>query len=756
MAEDREGARWEVECLGEPVEVGARIAFEPVGRGATGRGVLVRVDPSSREAWVCTLRRARGRLELTPFAGLEAPPLRLLEADAQAAPDGSRVVVVPKREGRADRSRRKAARSPRRATERALPVRVVEVLGAAGDPDADHRALCFKHRLPSAFSRRARLEAEAIDPDPTGAERSQRLDLRALPFVTIDPARARDHDDAVYAEPRPADPVRAVDAASAAPVPSGRAGRAPGYTHRLWVAIADVAHFVAEGGFVDAEARRRGNSFYFPDRAVPMLPERLSSDLCSLRPDEDRRALVVELRLDAEGRVLDALFHEALIRSRARLAYEEAAAWLEAQGTGRERDAEPEWGTSLRCLAELAERLRRARQQAGAVELDLPEVEVVLDAEGRPCDARVRERNPAHRWIEEAMLAANRAVAAALVRAGHETLHRVHPEPSPTRLAALSALLERHGLEAGEALEEPGELARVLESARGHPAEERIHGATLRAMAQARYEPRSGGHFALCFDHYLHFTSPIRRYADLEVHRSLRRLIRGEPPERGQDARSGDGSAAAGEASASERLAIWLSARERVAMEAERDALALACCVMLRGREGERFPARVTAATEYGLFVRLDSPAASGLVPMRWLEGEWRHDAEEEVLIGPRSGARLGVGDRVEVRLVDVDLDRGRLAFALERTGGEDAEPRGRRRGARSKGPTEDRRRGSRSKGPTEGRRRGSRSKGPTEGRRRGSRSRGPSGDRRRGRAPRQASASSRAASSSERRSHSR
>jgi len=149
VAEDREGARWEVECLGEPVEVGARIAFEPVGRGATGRGVLVRVDPSSREAWVCTLRRARGRLELTPFAGLEAPPLRLLEADAQAAPDGSRVVVVPKREGRADRSRRKAARSPRRATERALPVRVVEVLGAAGDPDADHRALCFKHRLPA-------------------------------------------------------------------------------------------------------------------------------------------------------------------------------------------------------------------------------------------------------------------------------------------------------------------------------------------------------------------------------------------------------------------------------------------------------------------------------------------------------------------------------------------------------------------------------------------------------------------------------
>jgi ribonuclease R len=428
------------------------------------------------------------------------------------------------------------------------------------------------------------------------------------------------------------------------------------------VAIADVSHFVSVGGWVDAEARRRGNSFYFPDRAIPMLPDRLSGDLCSLRPEVDRLAIVVELRLLADGQVADALFHEAVIRSRARLAYEDAAGWLEGARAGADGEGEKlEWGDSLRRLDAIAHSLSRLRRQAGALMLELPEVVISVDDEGHPVDARLRERNRAHELIEEAMLAANRAVARALVRAQRDTIHRVHPPPSREKLEALGALLDRLGVPVSGDLEAPGVLAKVLEDVKGAPSEERIHMAVLRSMSQARYEAQSLGHFALRFEHYVHFTSPIRRYADLEVHRALKQLMRGEEvaPREGT-------KEAAVHAGLAERLCVWLSGRERVATEVERDAESLAFCALMSGREGERFDARVSSATEFGLFIRLESPAASGLVPMRLLEGEWIHDPEAEVLIGPRSGTRIGMGDRVSVRLFEVDVDRARLAFRLD------------------------------------------------------------------------------------------
>jgi ribonuclease R len=624
---------------------------------------MVRVLESTRDRWICTLRRDSRGLRLIPFGGLEAAQLVLRDKDTRGAEDGTRVVVAPIEARRASGPSKTAPPLGRRRS-RTIPVRVIEILGKPLDPESDHRALVWKHRLATQFPRRARLEVEEIEADLSRAELARRIDLRALPFITIDPASARDHDDAVFAEVRPAEPVALVDS-------SGRHRRKPdaaSWTQRLWVAIADVSHFVSAGGWVDSEARRRGNSFYFPDRSIPMLPERLSSELCSLRPDVDRLAMVVELRLQKDGQVVDALFHEAVIRSRARLAYEDAARWLESDRLAKTAEA-VEWGDSLRRLDAIAHSLGRLRRRAGSLMLELPEIEITVDAEGHPVDARIRERNRAHELIEEAMLAANRAVARALDRAERDSIHRVHPPPSPEKLAALGALLDRLAIGFEGDLEAPGVLAKVLEDVKGAASEERIHMAVLRSMSQARYEARSRGHFALRFEHYVHFTSPIRRYADLAVHRALKDLIRGEPPA------SQDSTKEAAERV--ERLCVWLSGRERVATEVERDAEALACCALMSGREGDRFEARVTSATEFGLFIRLESPAASGLVPMRLLEGSWLHDPEAEVLIGERSGARIGLGDRVSVRLVEVDVDRARLAFRLV---SQEARTRGRSR----------------------------------------------------------------------------
>jgi ribonuclease R len=628
----------------------------PIPPGDQRRGTLLRRVESGRTSWVCRVVRSRddgGAIELAPYGGFDAPSLRLAERDSKGAREGDRVLVIPletksgaasKKRGRDKRSGR-SAESNRRSQ---VSVRVVEILGPAGDPEADHRALVWKHRLPERFSRRARIEAEAIDADIVGPVAKERLDLRHLPFVTIDPATARDHDDAIFAEERAPEGIRGVARDGEVEPVRTRAT----WARRLWVAIADVSHFVLAGGFIDAEARRRANSFYFPDRSIPMLPERLSSDLCSLVPDVDRLALVVEMRIGSDGVVLDALFHEAVIRSQARLAYEEAADWLAEPG-----EAVPSWGSSLRCLDRIATDFEAARRAAGALALDLPEISLVLDETGRATDARLRTRNRAHILIEEAMLAANRVVARALDRAEHPTIHRVHAPPPPSKMDELVVLLESLGVELRGEIEAPGVLASALEAVAGTPSEERVHLAVLRSMSQARYEAESAGHYALRFEHYLHFTSPIRRYADLEAHRALRRLIRGEGP-----SAAGDGQAV----DRMTRLGIWLSARERVAQEAEREAVALASCALMQDRFGERLEAEVTGVTEFGLFVRLVSPCVSGLIPMRELEGRWEVDETEEALVADRSGARIALGERLRVRLVSVDVDRARLSFRID------------------------------------------------------------------------------------------
>ena len=623
---------------------------------------MVRLLDTKRASWVCTLRRGPSGIRLTPFGGVIMPELQLAEIDSKHALEGTRVLVAPLEEGQGSRAKGKTKRASR-GRSKALRVRVVQVLGMPFEPDSDHRALVWKHRLTTRFSRRARLEVETIDAGLSASELDRRVDLRHLPFITIDPASARDHDDAVFAESRPAQGLSLVPDPGASGSKSVKEGRGK-WTRRLWVAIADVSHFVSPGGWVDAEARRRGNSFYFPDRSIPMLPERLSSDLCSLREGVDRLVLVAELRLDAKGAVADALFHEAVIRSYASLSYEEAAQWLASQagsaqrspGEGVGEGEDVAWGDSLQCLAEVAESLSRARVAAGALSLELPEIEIEVDESGRPKDARLRTRNPAHGLIEEAMLCANRAVARKLDSVQRDAIHRSHPPPSPQKLAGLSNLLNRLGLVVEEELDAPGVLAKLLQDVKGQPSEEQIHVAVLRSMSQARYEAESRGHYALRFDHYVHFTSPIRRYADLEIHRVLKSVIRGESVGR---------SGSSEKQSLAARLSIWLSGRERVATEVEREAQAMACCSLMNGREGEIFEAAVTGATEFGLFVRLDAPAASGLVPMRALDGYWTYDPDDESLIGERSGRRIGLGDRLAVELVEVDADRSRISFRL-------------------------------------------------------------------------------------------
>ena len=676
--EDREGVRWEVECRGEPVATGALILFEAIGEASRQRGELLRVLDGRREEWVCRLRRRAGRIELEAFAGLSMPALHLIEKDARGAADGDRVVVIPKKQKRkATKQKRRNARVGARGPAQ-LDVRVLEVLGPAGHPDSDHRAVVWKHRLTRDFPRRARLEAESFAAEWSEEESERRLDLRHLPFITIDPATARDHDDAVFAERRGSGPLGIVDANGSPGVNKRDASR---WAKRLWVAIADVAHFVPRGSALDAEARRRGNSFYFPDRAIPMLPERLSSGLCSLRPNVDRLAMVAELRLLEDGRVADALFHEAIIRSHARLSYEEAAAALDSPSGSSIPEPTPggppaderqksargsSWLPSLRLLGTITDQLSAQRRADGALSLDLPEVAIRLDANGAPIDSVLRERNPAHGLIEEAMLAANRAVAAALDRSGRPTIHRVHPPPRSQRLESLRTIAARAGLEIarGADLSDPRTLARLLEAAKDSPSGERIHTAVLRSLSQARYAAQSGGHHALCFEHYLHFTSPIRRYADLEVHRALKHLLRSsarrETPPTSERVSSVVGPPSTETLS---RIALWLSGRERVAVEVERDAIALASCAILRGREGERFRARVQSVSEFGLFVRVEKPVVDGLVPMRTLDGLWEHDPDDEWLIGPRNGQRFGVGDTLDVELMQIDADRGRLAF---------------------------------------------------------------------------------------------
>jgi len=506
--------------------------------------------------------------------------------------------------------------------------RVVQRFGRPGSPEADFRAVVWHRRLPVEFPPKVLSELEGVPDELPQKAFEERRDLRDRPFMTIDPATARDHDDAVFVE----------------------AG--PDGGDWLWVAIAEVAHYVRPGTALDREAERRGNSVYFPDRSIPMLPDRLSGDLCSLRPDTDRLAMVVRLWVDGEGQVHRPEFFEAVIRSRAKLAYEEAAAILEA-GSRHEAVLErsPETLSQVRALGGVARRLQRRRKQQGALDFELPEPVVKLDERGRVLDIVRSERSDAHRAIEEAMLAANRAVAQMLVGDARPTIHRVHEAPDEESLDELRQLFGQFGLlETASPRMGVRELQQGLEAARGHRAERLVHTRVLRAMKQARYGAVSNGHFALAFEAYLHFTSPIRRYADLVVHRAIKARLRRHPPDR---------------ADVLAHLAVRLSALERRAVAAERDMLDLKKAALMAGRLGERFEGVVTGAAEQGVYVTLDRPFVEGLIHARGLPPSAFYDAERQGWQTGRGDSDLGIGERVEVQLIGVDPLKGWVNFRL-------------------------------------------------------------------------------------------
>jgi ribonuclease R len=503
------------------------------------------------------------------------------------------------------------------------PARVIERLGSMGDARSVSLICIHTHDIPVEFPEPALAAAKRARATPLG----RRTDLRDVPLVTIDGADARDFDDAVFAEPDDS--------------------LAPGGFH-LIVAIADVAHYVRPGTPLDHAARQRGNSVYFPDRVVPMLPEALSNGWCSLRPEEDRGCLFVELRIDAGGRKLAHRFGRGLMRSAARLTYEQAQ---QAHDAGAPLGAAP-----LPHLYAAFRALLEARVARGTLDLDLPERQVELDGHGKVTSVAPRPRLDSHRLIEEFMILANVAAAEELEQRRQPCMYRVHAPPSPEKLESLRDFLHTLGitLPPGDRIH-PRDLDRVLRRVADTPEARLVNEVVLRSQSQAAYHPDNLGHFGLALPRYAHFTSPIRRYADLLVHRAL---IAG--------LRLGPGALAEDEVPHFEATADHITATERRAQLAERDALDRYLAAYMADKTGAHFAARISGVTRFALFVTVTESGASGIVPMATLPDDfWQHDAKEQSLTGRRTRTVFRLAQEVEVRLAEASRVTGGLVFHI-------------------------------------------------------------------------------------------
>jgi ribonuclease R len=524
--------------------------------------------------------------------------------------------------------------------------RIVERIGNSADPRAFSLIAIHAHGIPTEFPREAVALADKARPVTLG----ERADLRPIPLVTIDGTDARDFDDAVWAEP---DPERA------------------GGWHIL-VAIADVAWYVRPADALDRAARERGNSVYFPDRVVPMLPEALSNELCSLKPGVERACMAVHLWLDGEGRVHRYHFVRGLMRSAARLTYEEVQAAVDGRPAGVAAAlVEP----VLRPLYGSYRALERARQRRGTLDLDLPERRIVIDPSGRVERIEPRQRLDSHKLIEEFMIAANVAAAEDLERLRRPCMYRVHDAPDPAKLAALREFLAGIGitgltLAKGQVVR-PRHFNEILRRAAGTPYATLINELVLRSQAQAVYSPKNVGHFGLALRRYAHFTSPIRRYADLLVHRALIA---------GHDFGAGD----LPPLEAEDFIAIGehISMTERRAAAAERSAADRYTAAFLAERVGASFAGRVNGVTRAGLFVTLAETGADGLVPMSALPDDYYdHDEKRHRLVGRRWGRTYTLGDPITARLVEANMVTGSLLFALPETQAASRADRASRRG---------------------------------------------------------------------------
>jgi ribonuclease R len=508
--------------------------------------------------------------------------------------------------------------------------RVTERLGSLKSERAVSLIAIHAHGIPHVFAPAALAEADAAKP----AARAHREDWRHLPLVTIDPADAKDHDDGVHA------------------VRDGDPGNPGGFV--ITVAIADVSHYVRPGSALDREALVRGNSVYFPDRVVPMLPERISNDLCSLKPGEDRAALAVRLVIGADGRKRSHSFHRVLMRSGAKLSYVQAQAAVDGwpdDTTG------PLLADVLEPLYSAYRAVKRARDERAPLDLDLPERKIVLTAHNTVDRVMTPERLDSHRLIEECMILANVAAAETLERARVPLIYRVHDEPDPERVNALREFLQTLDISLPKAgALRAAQFNRILARVKGRDVEKLVNEVVLRTQAQAEYAAENYGHFGLNLRRYAHFTSPIRRYADLVVHRGLIRALRlgdGALPEH-QDA------AALGE------IGAQISATERRAMKAERETFDRLLAHFLADRVGATFEGHISGATRAGLFVKLDDTGADGFVPAHTIGSEYfRYHEDRHALVGERSGSTHRLGDRVTVRLVEAAPLAGALRFEL-------------------------------------------------------------------------------------------
>jgi ribonuclease R len=596
----------------------------PAGKQKTGgkrEGMIIRILERARTKVVGTYElpdsRTGGYGFVTPFDARITQDLVISREHAGGAVSGDVVsaeILVYPMKGRPPEGR------------------VTRVIGKTGEPGIDSELIIEQYELPAEFSSAALNEAERISQHVTPAMRKNRKDLRDLPTVTIDGEKARDFDDAISIEK----------------IKTG---------YRLWVHIADVADYVRQDSFLDGDAYQRGTSVYFPDRVIPMLPEALSNGICSLNPNVDRLALTCEMDISRHGELARYDIYESVINSNERMTYTAVREILVDKDPAKRQRYDallPEFGL----MEELMGILRAKRAKRGSIDFDLPEPEIVLDLQGRMSEIIRAERNMAHQIIEEFMLAANETVAGHIEGKEAPFIYRIHEEPDEEKLADLVEFLATLGisLPAGKKIK-PAHLQKALAKAKGTPEETLINTVLLRTMKQARYSHENVGHFGLAAETYTHFTSPIRRYPDLIVHRILKADLRGKLSD-------------AAFATRLEELlpvsAAHCSQRERKAMEAERDVIAMLKLRFMEDKVGDVYGGIITGAAQFGFFVQLADLFVEGLVHVSSLADDYYHYIEKQhCLRGERKKCVYRIGDSVRVRVDRVDTIRKRIDFTL-------------------------------------------------------------------------------------------
>ncbi len=592
----------------------AKLTKLPRGGGAAYEATPIKKLPREKRRLLGIFRASkRGGGTIEPIDRKELKSWNILPDDLGNASDGDLV-------------RFELARHGRFATPRA---KIVESLGNPDDQRQISLIAVHAHGIPEEFPESVLKECEHLTP-PT---MDGREDLRSLPLLTIDPIDARDHDDAVHAEP------------DINPKNEG------GFI--VTVAIADVAHYIRPGSKLDREAQLRGNSVYFPDRVVPMLPEKISNDLCSLREGEERACLAVRMVFDRHGEKRGHTFIRAMMRSAAKLSYQEAQAAIDGQPSDK---CLPLMETALTPLWAAYKAVAEARDKRGPLDLDLPERRIVLDEKGQVARVVTPERLAAHRLIEEFMIQANVAAAETLEEKKLPLVYRVHDAPSAEKLKGLRDFLETLDMKVPHAgALKPEAFNKVLDQAKDLPVPDLISEVILRSQSQAEYAPKNIGHFGLNLVRYAHFTSPIRRYADLIVHRALIRALN-----LGQDGLTDD------EISRLASVAKSISDTERRAMAAERETADRLIAAHLADRIGATFAARIAGVTRSGLFVRLRDTGADGYIPISSLGDDYYHHIEAaHALVGARTGAGYRLGDAVDVRLLEAIPSAGALRFEM-------------------------------------------------------------------------------------------